>query len=150
MKKMQVYKRSFIVMIKGLVMAPCAAVLVYIVLSIFVDNYMILLGVSALVFLAILYITIFSENIRFEVNDDGTMRYFKKGKPQKIYILEEYRFGYNSKSDSISSDIILNILHIESGEEEYIDCSPIGLRKFSDMYEKLKKYSKEETEVLKA
>ena len=122
----------------------------YVVLGFFVKNESVLLGVSVFICLIILYIVIFSENIRFELDDSGTMRYFKKGRLQKTYLLEEYRFGYYSKSDGSKTDITLNILHVESGTEETIDCSPIGAGKFSNMYMKIKAHTKETIEVLKA
>ena len=147
---MQVYKRSLWVMLKGLLMAPCTAVLVFFVLNMFVGNSLILYGVPVLVFIVLIYMALFSENIRFELDGDGTMRYFKKGKLKKTYKLEEYLLGYHSKSDGTGHDISLRILHVESGEEESIDCSPIGARRFSDMYSSLKAHTNEEPEVLKA
>ena len=146
---MQVYKRSLWVMFKGLLMAPCSAVLVFCILNMFVENEYILYGVPVLIFLVLLNMALFSENIRFEVDPDGTMRYYQKGKLKNTYKMEECLVGFHSKSDSTSADITLHILHVESGEEEDIDCSPIGPRRFADMYENLKALTKEEPEVLK-
>ena len=147
---MQVYRRSLWIMLKGIIMAPCAAVVAYFILNIFINNTMAVLGIPALIFIALIYMAIISENIRFELEPNGTMRYFKKGKLRKIYNLEEYLIGYRSQSDGAGSDITLHIVHAESGTEEHIDCSPIGSRKFSNMYTQIKSYSKEEPEVLKA
>ena len=147
---MKTYRRSLWILFKGLLMAPCAAVLLYFILNIFTTSKLILYGIPSLAFLLLLYIVIFSENIRFELDDTGILRYFKRGKLKKTYVLEEYLFGYRSRSDSTSTDVTLNILHIESNTEESIDCSPIGPRQFSDMYDRVKSYTKEEPEVLKA
>ena len=147
---MLIYKRSLWIMFKGLLMAPCAAVVAFFVLNIFVNNSLVLLGVPFLIFLTLIYLAVFSENIRFELDSDGTLRYFQKGKLKGSYRLEEYMVGYHSKSDGTSTDITLHILNASNGEEERIDCSPIGKRKFSDMYAKLKLHTKEEPEVLKA
>ena len=146
---MQVYRRSLLVMLKGFLMAPCSAVLVYFVLNIFVDSTLILFGVSVLVFAVLLYVAVFSENIRFELDEDGTLRYFQKGRLKKTYKLEEYLLGYYSKSDRLTTDITLRILHAESGEEESLDCSPLGERNFHNLFTSIKAHTKEEPEVLK-
>ena len=147
---MKVYKRSLWVMVKGLLMAPCAAAIACFFLSMFVENALVLMGVPALIFLALIYMAIFSENIRFELEDNGTLRYFQKGKLKKTYKLEEYLFGYHKKSDSMTSDITMNIMHVESGAEESVDCSPLGASRFASMYEEIKLYMAGEPEVLRA
>ena len=146
---MQVYKRSIFGMLKGIIFAPCTAALIYFGLNFFMDDPKIIYGVPSLIFIALIYMAIFSENIRFELDSDGTMRYFKKGKLKHTYILEKCRVSYHSKSDGTGRDITLHIVHIESGLDDSIDCSPLGSRKFNDMYARLKACIKEEPEILK-
>ena len=131
-------------------MAPCAAVVAYIGLNIFISDPLFLLGIPTLVFLMLLYLAIFSENIHFELDDEGTLRYYKRGKLKNTYNLESCLVGYHSKSDGTSTDISLHIHDMRNSLEEIIDCSPIGERQFQDMYAKLKGFTKEEPEVLKA
>jgi len=147
---MRIYKRSLWVMFKGLIMAPCAAAVVFFVLNFFVQDYLILFGIPGLIFLVLIYLAVISENIRFELDDLGKLRYYKKGRLKKEYVLAEYLLGFNSRSDGTTTDITLLIINIKNGAEEHIDCSPIGERKFSDMYARVKKYTKEQPEVLKA
>jgi len=145
---MQVYKRSIFGMLKGIVIAPCTAALIYFALNFFLDDVRIIYGASALIFISLVYIAIFSENIRFEL-EDSTLRYFKKGKLRHTYPLEECRVSYHSKSDGTGSDITLYITHTASETQNIIDCSPLGSRKFNDMYAKMKACTREDPEVLK-
>jgi len=147
---MQVYKRSLWVMFKGVLMAPCAAVVVFFILNMFVGNNLILFGVPVVVFFVFMNMALFSENIRFELDPDGTVRYYQKGRLKNTYKMEECVVGYHSRSDGSSHDIKLNILNVESGAEESIDCSPLGQRCFANLYENLKMHTNEEPEVLKA
>ena len=137
-------------MIKGLLMAPCAAVVAFIGLNIFISDPLFLLGIPALIFLALLYMAIFSENIHFELEDDGILRYYKRSKLKNTYNLETCLVGYHSKSDGTSTDIAMHIHDMLNDTEEIIDCSPIGEKQFQNMYARLKGHTKEEPEVLRA
>ena len=148
---MVVYRRSLWVMFKGILMAPCSAVLIFFFLSLLnVRNNLLLFGIPGLIFLALLNMALFGENIRFELEQDGTLRYYRKGRLRSTFVLENCLLGYSSKSDGSDHDITLRIFDTESGGEESIDCSPIGRRRFADMYEAMKAFTKEEPEVLKA
>ena len=149
---MSVYRRSLWGMLKGIIGAPLAGVLVFFVLNMFVRDPRIQLGVPVLVMLAILYISIFSENVRFEVDGDGTFRYYKKGKLRETYRMEDCVVGYRRSSDGglfASHDINLQVLTAD-GRETFIDCSPIGPRRFEQMYQQLRAHTSEGPEVLSA
>jgi len=134
-------------MVKGIIIAPCSATLIYVVLGFFVSDARIQYGVAAAVLLMLLYLAVFSENIRFELEPDGTFRYFQKGKLRNSFRLEDCLVGYSRKSEGTSHDILLQVVCLENGQEETIDCSPIGLRRFEKMFQEIKGHTKEEAEV---
>jgi hypothetical protein len=139
-------------MVKGLVIAPCSAFVLYLVVSAFIQNAVILYGVPLLVFVILIYSALFGENIRFEV-DGGELRYYKRGKLKNSFQLAGCRVGYRRKSETgllASHDISLQIIQTENGEETFIDCSPIGPRQFERMYALMKSKTPEEPEVLRA
>lgn len=148
---MQVYNRSLWVMLKGIVSAPCAGLIVLFAASFFINDTRIVYGISIFVCLLILFISVFSENIRLELDKDGELRYYKGGKLRNSYTLEHCAVGYYRESDTgilASHDIKLHILDIASGEEWDIDCSPLGLLNFNNMFAEIKQYT-EEPEILR-
>jgi hypothetical protein len=96
---MKEYRRSFFSLIKGIIIAPfgglAAAIVLHFFLSIFI-SYIVGGAITAI----LLYMAIFSENIRFELDGDGTFRYFKKGALRNTFNLPEYRIGYYAKTEA--------------------------------------------------
>lgn len=149
---MQVYKRSAWELIKGLVMAPFGAVLVFVIGGFLTENMALLGAIAALVFMLLVYLSVFSENIRFEI-EDGELRYYKRGRLKEQYNLRDCQAGYRRRSDRSfppSHDIKLNLLHVPTGKEYSIDCSPIGVNQFDRMFEEIQKLTGEEPEILQA
>lgn len=150
---MFVYKRSLWVMIKGLIMAPFAGVVAVIILGFFVTNPLILYGVPVLASLVLVYMALFSENIRFELDRDGQLRYFKRGRLLHQFALAECAAGYHRRSEGgfpPTHDITLQMIRLSDGEETAIDCSPIGLRRFEELYTEIKAHTGGEPEVMRA
>ncbi|MDR1541187.1 MAG: hypothetical protein LBU32_24970 [Clostridiales bacterium] len=150
---MNIYERSLWVMLKGIIGAPLAGVFVYCALSFATEDDRILICASALVMLAILYISIFSESIRIELDSDGILRYIKRGKVLNTFKLPECSAGYSRNSDGAGPfadhSITLQIIEAD-GRETNIDCSPIGLGRFESLYEQVKNFSRDVPEVLSA
>jgi hypothetical protein len=138
-------------MIKGLIMVPFGGLFVFVLTQILLPvPVCAVLGVAAA--LVIVYMTIFSENIYFELDDNGTFRYFKKGTLQNTYELSEYRIGYYRKTEwSIfgSSNIELKLLD-SKGEETEIEAAPLGTAQFERMFKEMEKYTTKDVEVLEA
>ncbi|MDL2233875.1 hypothetical protein LJC63_09920 [Ruminococcaceae bacterium OttesenSCG-928-L11] len=149
---MTVYKRSLWVMLKGIIGAPFGGLVVYIALSFFVEDQRIVTGISAFICLLILYFSIVSESIRFELDNDGTFRYYKLGRVKHTFQLEDCLVGYHRRSEAgLLGDHNIDLQIVtEDGQETIIDCSPIGLRRFERMYESMKQYTNEEPEVMQA
>jgi hypothetical protein len=108
------------------------------------------LGVAAAAI--IVYITVFSENIYFELEDDGAFRYFKKGTLQNTLDLSKYKIGYHRKTEwgiLGNNDIRLQFLSTE-GEESEIDAGPLGTTQFNEMFAAMEKYAIRDVEVLTA
>jgi hypothetical protein len=109
-----------------------------------------LLGVAAGAVL--LFMAFFSENIRFELDDDGAFRYVKRGRLENSFALGLCRIGYRRKSQAGifgNNDISLKILDGE-GKETDLDASPIGTVQFMSMFEKMEKYAIKDEEPIKA
>jgi hypothetical protein len=147
---MQVYRRTVFSLIVGVIGAPFAGLLVFIITQIFIHSTPICailgIGVAALV----VYMTVFSENIFFELDDDGTFRYFKQGALKNTFTLPSCRVGYHRKSESSlfgNNYITLKILDAENNETD-IDTAPLGVTQFHKMFEDMEKFSIKDVETL--
>ena len=151
MSEKKVYKRGFFSYIGSLTVAIVTPVFVWFIASIFTENIYILYGPSAVIFLFLIYSTIFKENIKFEI-EDGEFKYFQKGKLKRELNLKEYYSGYRVKTSDGSADIIMLYLAKIGDEQEEvdIDCTALGTIKFYKMYETIKEYAKEKVEKLEA
>ena len=139
---MTTYKRGKGNFIVGILSAPAAAFFLFLLLGNFL-SLMLTIIISLLIFLSILYITIFSDNIKFVIDDDRkTMSYYEKGKLIKEYQLKKSVLTYHMKLGH-SSVIDLTI----NGES--IDCEPLGRNQFERMYKHLQKLVGVEPIILK-
>lgn len=136
---MTTYKRSLFVLLKGLIGAPCAGFVVYLVGCFFTQDMRILLGVAAAITLIIWYISIFSEQIHFTLSDAGELCYYKRGKCRARYDLTRCSAGYRRRSDGTDHTISLRIYDAE-GKEHDIDASPLGRSRFEALYAKIKTF----------
>jgi hypothetical protein len=139
---MQTYKRSTFGLVKSIVQAPLSGVLVFFITQIFLPGPVcLILGLAVAAIL--LYMAFFSENIFFELEDDGVFRYFKGGKPENTFNLKNCRIGYYRRSESGFSgnhNINLHILDGE-GQEADIDAAPLGATGFHEMFEEMQKFA---------
>jgi hypothetical protein len=137
--------------IKGIVATPFTALVVFIITQIFLPVYIcVILGIAAGLVLA--YLTIFSENISFELDGNGFFSYFKNGRLQKKFELSKYRVGYYRETESGflgNVDIDLKLMDSE-GEETIIDAGPLGTSQFDKMFEQMEKFAIKDIEVLSA
>jgi hypothetical protein len=139
---MRTYKRSTFGLVKSIVQAPVSGVLVFFITQFFLPvPVCLILGLAVAAIL--LYMALFSENIFFELEDDGVFRYFKRGKPENTFDLKNCRIGYYRKSESGfagNHDINLRILDGE-GTETSIDAAPLGVTGFHEMFEEMQKFA---------
>ena len=151
---MQVYKRTWFSMVKGIVIAPFGGLLVF-----FLGQVLLPLWVCAILGLvvvgAVVYIAIISENIYFELDDNGAFRYYQKGVMRNSFELSTCRIGYNRKTEGGilgNNDIRLQIIDEkdEKNEETFIDSGPLGIDQFDEMFVAMQKYAIQEAEVLNA
>jgi len=148
---MQTYKRTMFSLIKGIVLTPFGALAAFIITQIFLPVHICaILGIA--VGLVLGYLTIFSENISFELDGNGFFRYYKNGKLQNTFELSKYRIGYYRKTESGflgNVDIDLKLVDSE-GEETSIDAGPLGASQFDKMFEQMEKFAIKNIEVLSA
>jgi len=134
-EKMKVYKRSAWTLIKGLISAPFAGFVAAIIVSFFANGiYPIIAG--AVIFILVCISSIFSENVRFELNDTE-LRHFRGRKLKGTYKFDRIVVGYHSRSQRGllgDNDIQLIIRTAETGRETQLDCSPLGAKRFYEMF----------------
>jgi hypothetical protein len=138
-------------MIRGVIIAPFGGLAIFIVGQIFLPALLcVILGIGAVALLA--YWAIFSENIYFELDDDGTFRYFKRGKVQNTFNLSKYKIGYYRKTEwGILGDNHIDLkLYDEQGEETDIEAGPLGTSPFNEMFENMENYAIKNIETLDA
>jgi hypothetical protein len=153
---MQVYKRSVGSLIKSLILAPFAGVAVFVVLYILLQfvnfgtlGVYLLYGVPVFAFLWMLYASIFSENIRVEIDPAGTCRYFKNNKLMKQWLLPQCQVGYYKRTESglLGNNNIRLDIRNEMGQDETVDCSPLGSTQFYNMFAHMETFTKPEPQV---
>jgi hypothetical protein len=151
---LKVYKRSLFELVKGIVIAPVTGSAVYIVLGLFISNVIFGIGIPILVALAVLYITVFSEDIHFELEPDGVLRYYKRRVLQNTFNLKNCYVWYHRKSEGgfpPNHDITLKVLDTNAeGGEIWIDCGPLGLAQFNEMYTGMEDFAIKDKTVLSA
>jgi hypothetical protein len=130
-------------LVKSIIIAPLTGALLYFIAQLIIPSLVIcgLIGLAAAAVL--LYMAFFSENIYFELDDDGAFRYYKRGKPEMAFTLTKCRVGYRRKSESGifgNHDINLQILDDKGGEKS-IDAAPIGVDQFTEMFTEMEKYA---------
>jgi hypothetical protein len=148
---MKVYKRTLFSLVKGIIISPLSGILVFLLAQIFL-SVPICAVLGILTAAALMYMTVFSENIHFELDDNGTFRYFQKGILKNTFELSKCSIGYYRKTEwglFGNNDINLKILDAE-GEETGIEAGPLGTGQFDDMFEEMEKYAIKNVEVLEA
>jgi hypothetical protein len=147
------YKRSPIELGKGIVIALFTGVAAYFIIGLFTHSALFGFGIPILLTLSILYITVFSEDIYFELEPEGLFRYYKRRILQNTFDLKNCYITYHRKSEGgfpPTHDITLNIVDTASGEETGLDCGPLGLDQFNDMFGEMEKFTIKDTAVLSA
>jgi hypothetical protein len=149
---MEVYKRTVFSMIKGIIISPLSGILVFLLAQILPIPVPLCALAGIVVAALLLYMAVFSENIYFELEDDGTFRYFNKGTLKNTFELSKCSIGYHRKTEwgiFGSNNIDLKILDAE-GKETGIEAGPLGTGQFEDMFEEMEKYAIKDVEVLEA
>ncbi|MDR1409454.1 MAG: hypothetical protein LBJ12_04140 [Oscillospiraceae bacterium] len=143
---MEVYQRNAWGFIKGLGLTVGGSAALAVLLYMFTANYWLAVGVGLVVFALLLYITIFKDAIRFEL-ENGMMRYLVRGKEEHRFNLAQCAARYQIKTNNGSAgSISLYISELKSdgqyGEEIYIDCEPLGETQFMKLFASMEKTSK--------
>jgi hypothetical protein len=138
-----IYKRTTFNLIKSILVAPVTGIVLYIAAQLFPIPEFIrtIIGIAAVAVL--LYMAFFSENIYFELDDDGSFRYYERGILKNSFDLTTCHVGYRRKSESGifgNHNINVQILNGEGGEI-FLDAAPIGVAQFTDMFAEMEKYA---------
>jgi hypothetical protein len=150
---MKTYKRSLFELGKGMVIALFTGAAAYIVTGLFTNSALFGLGIPVLVTLLLLYITVFSEDIYFELEPDGLFRFYKRRILQNTFNLKNCYIAYHRKSEGgfpPTHDITLTIVDTAEGEETGLDCAPLGLDQFNEMFAEMEHFTMKDTVVLSA
>ncbi|CAM4255038.1 hypothetical protein H9L01_07285 [Erysipelothrix inopinata] len=120
--------------------SPLAAyIFVYFIGSIFIkDSEMlqwIAIGISALIFLALLKMLLIDDKVVVTVYDDHLV--YQSGKKVREFYFNECQFGYKSVSSSGTTDTIdLNV--VQNGNWITLNCEPLGPTQFQALYSLIK------------
>lgn len=145
---MLVFKRGLFSLIKSILIALVAPVILYFIILIFTDNVGILYGVSGIAFIFLIVSAIFSENIKFEIEGEQ-FRYYLRNKIKTDINLKDYSCGYHSRTtDGSADDLTLYLVNLKTNEESNIDCTALGIRKFHKMYAEIERLSVKENKKL--
>lgn len=150
---MQVYKRSLWVMVKGLILAVFAGFAGYFITGFFTQDLRLIYGIPAALFLILTWLALVSENIRFELEPGGQLRYFKRGRLKHSCQLKNCGAGYRQRSENGifgSHDITLNLVDMETAQQTSLDCSPLGPSRFERMFRAIEGHTATQPEVLRA
>jgi hypothetical protein len=150
---MKTYKRSFLELGKGMVIALFTGAAAYFVTGLFIGSALFGLGVPILVTLSILYITVFSEDIYFELEPDGVFRWYKRRILQNTFNLTQCYIAYHRRSEGgfpPTHNITLTIADTAGGGETGLDCAPLGLRQFNEMFAVMEHFTMKDRAVLSA
>ena len=146
---MKTYKRTLFSLIKGVILAPFTGLFIFIIAQILLPvPVCAVLGVAAAAI--IVYISVFSENIYFELDDDGTFRYFKMGTLKNTIKLSDYRIGYYRKTERGIfglNNIALKLFDSED-QETNIEAGPLGTTQFDKMFAEMEKFAIKDIETL--
>jgi hypothetical protein len=150
---MRTYKRSPFELCKGIVIALVTGSAAYIITGLFTRGALFGLGIPILLTLAILYITVSSEDIYFELEPEGLFRYYKRRVLQNTFTLTNCYISYHRRSEGgfpPTHDITLNIVDTATGEETGLDCGPLGVNQFNEMFGEMENFTIKDTAVLSA
>lgn len=149
---MVTYKRGAWSLIKSLGIAIIAPVALAFIIDWFTQNPLIVLGIPAVILVFLLFTSIFSENIKIEL-DGNTLRYYKRNKLKGEYDLLNsdirLRTRTNMSAGTSSREHYLYITPA-GGSEDYIDCSPLGFKQSNDLFERIQQIVPFETPKLQA
>jgi hypothetical protein len=138
---------------KGIVIALFTGAAAYIVVGLFTGIALFGFGIPVLITLSILYITVFSEDIYFELEPSGLFRYYKRRILQNTFNLKNCYITYHRKSETgfpPTHDISMTIVDTAGGGETGFDCSPLGLDQFNEMFAEMENFAIKDIEVLSA
>jgi hypothetical protein len=124
------------------------------IIGIFTRDDLFGLGIPALLTIALLYIAIFSEDVFFELEPDGLFRFYKRRILQNTFDLKNCYITYYRKSEGgfpPTHDITLTIMDTAGeGDEVSLDCGPLGLNRFTEMWREMENFASKDAEVLSA
>ena len=98
----RVYKRGIFKTLISLISGIIGSIIVFFIAAYFLDNILYVLGISGLVLIFMLFTTLSSDSIHFEL-EGNVLRYFEKNKLKKEYILDENTdLGYSKLQVAVS------------------------------------------------
>ena len=154
---MTVYKRSLWKLFTSLILAPLAPLAVFFIIMWLLQFfpyewlYYTMYILPIVIFLLILYMTIWSDNIRFIITKDKMLEYYKRGKLVQTFDLATTSIGYHHVQYTSGGTQKLSLKLIDShGATTILDCEPLGSSQFHRMFEEMERCCKVEPQHLDA
>jgi hypothetical protein len=144
---MKIYKRTVFGIIGDVVLAAFAGIAVWYLLEYWVVmNAALAYAAGAAMLLLTAYAQIRGESLRFEL-DGRTLRHYRRGRLTHTFDLAECALSYTMRGGRTSVSIATVSLHVRgtvTGENTYIECSPLGRDGFLKMWGEIEKLSNRE------
>lgn len=138
-----IFKRTIPNIIKNFLytfFSPLATyIFIYFIGSLFMKDTQLLqwiaMGLSALVFLALLKMLLVDDKVVVTVYDDHLV--YQSGKKVDEYYFNECQFGYQTVSSSGTTDTI-NLNVVKDGNWTTLNCEPLGPTQFGTLFNMIK------------
>ncbi len=136
---MQWFKRSPWELIKWCLYSPLLGLIVYFGAGLFTTSVIIKCIAGVVCALALLLFSLFFDNVRLSLDENGTLTYYKMGREKQAIPLAGCKTDYRHTSERVfftSADITLSITRQQDGQAvtTNLDCSALGLAQFRRMF----------------
>ena len=140
---MKIYKRNFLSLIWSLILALVAILFINYIVYWFVtekapDYVWVFYLTLVLSSLYLLYSSIFKENIKIEL-ENKYLKYYQNNKLKEEIDLSKTFYGYEIVDNSV---IDLYLYEKDEDTKKILDCAPLGVNKFYQLIEDIKKQTK--------
>lgn len=138
---MKVFKSSIFTLLKHVLYSIAGAVFLFFILYYFFKNPLVVYGIPALMIVYLIYSTLVSDNLKLIIYDEGYLEIYSCNKLTHTFNLADVEFSSYIKttvdSAGSDSDCSLIVTNKTTGDRETIDCSMLGVDRYSELLEAL-------------
>jgi len=133
----KVYKRTIWMFLSSFIGSIVGAAAIGFITYLFTEDLRIIIGVTLVILGLSMVLTLFGENIRFEL-DVNELKHFKNNKLKNTFKLNDISVGYETETGrKKATTITFTVYEHSTNKSVDIDCSPLGLTQFYRMFEEI-------------